>query len=105
MTPLNPRTPTVEVRSKSFQTVPSSSQLSDPASYSLSIITPPKVTKQLLKEARDAGVPAVWLQPGSFDDEVLEFARKEFKAAIAGAGGRGHEGWCVLGKSIYILFL
>lgn len=42
------------------------------------------------------GVRAVWLQPGSFDDEGLEYARKEFKAGIGGAGGRGGEGWCVL---------
>jgi hypothetical protein len=54
------------------------------------------VTKQLLKEAKDAGVPAVWLQPGSFDDEVVEYAQDHFKAAIVGEGGRGGEGWCVL---------
>ena len=56
------------------------------------------MTKQLLKEAKEVGIPAVWLQPGTYDDEVLEFARKEFKAAIAGFGGgtRGGEGWCVL---------
>lgn len=38
----------------------------------------------------------MWLQPGTYDDEVLEFARSNFKAAIAGDGGRGSEGWCVL---------
>ena len=38
----------------------------------------------------------VWLQPGSFDDEILAFAMKEFKAAVGGDGGRGHEGWFVL---------
>lgn len=57
------------------------------------------------------GVPAVWLQPGTFDDEVLAFARegegeeagsqadgKGFKAVVAGFGGgtRAHDGWCVL---------
>lgn len=79
-------------------TVPSPTALSDPpaSSYSLSVITPPAVTKQLLREAKEAGVPAVWLQPGSFNDEVLEYARANFKAAIAGDGGRGGEGWCVL---------
>ncbi len=41
-------------------------------------------------------MPAVWLQPGSFDDEVLAYARREFKAGIGGDGGRGSEGWCVL---------
>lgn len=42
------------------------------------------------------GIPAVWLQPGSFDEEVLEYAQGNFQAAIAGEGGRGGEGWCVL---------
>lgn len=51
---------------------------------------------KVLQEAKAAGIPAVWLQPGSFDDEGLEFAMKEFKAAVGGPGGRGHEGWCVL---------
>lgn len=53
---------------------------------------------QVLKEAKDAGVPAVWLQPGTYDDQVMEFARKEFKAAIGGIEGNtnGEEGWCVL---------
>lgn len=61
------------------------------------------MTLKLLKEAKEAGVPAVWLQPGSFDDEGLAYARREFKAAIAGTepgeGGlasRGEDGWCVL---------
>jgi hypothetical protein len=49
-----------------------------------------------LKEAKEAGVPAVWLQPGSFNDDVLQYAQQNFKAAIAGDGGRGGEGWCVL---------
>lgn len=79
-----------------YPTKPSPSALPDPSSFSLSVITPPAVTKELLKEAKEAGIPAVWLQPGSFDDEILAYAKKEFKAAIAGAGGNGHEGWCVL---------
>lgn len=54
------------------------------------------MTKQLLKEAKEAGIPAVWLQPGSFDQEVLEYARANFEAAIGGEGGGGGEGWCVL---------
>lgn len=54
------------------------------------------MTIELLKEAHSAGVPAVWLQPGTFDDPVLEFANGHFEAVIAGAGGNGGEGWCVL---------
>lgn len=42
------------------------------------------------------GVPAVWLQPGTYNNEVLDYAYKNFKSVIAGDGGRGSEGWCVL---------
>jgi hypothetical protein len=63
----------------------------------VSIITPPKVTMKVLQEAKALGIPAVWLQPGSFDAEGMEFALREFKdAAVGGEGGRGGEGWCVL---------
>lgn len=77
--------------------MPSPSALSNPKETALSVITPPAVTKKLLKEAKEVGVRAVWLQPGSFDDETLEYARREFPgAAVGGDGGRGGEGWCVL---------
>ena len=42
------------------------------------------------------GIQAVWLQPGSFDEEGLQYARANFEAAVGGPGGRGGEGWCVL---------
>jgi hypothetical protein len=51
---------------------------------------------KVLQEAKELGVPAVWLQPGTFDEEVLKFARGNFRAAVAGEGGVGSEGWCVL---------
>jgi hypothetical protein len=55
----------------------------------------------VLKEAKEAGISAVWLQPGSFNDEVIKFARDGFKTAIGGTEGdgidsNGEEGWCVL---------
>ena len=46
---------------------------------------------------------SVWLQPGNFDDEGLEYARKEFKAGIGGDGGLGGEGWCVLVDGDWLL--
>ncbi|KAF2098774.1 NAD(P)-binding protein [Rhizodiscina lignyota] len=102
-TPVNPRCPSVNVLSRSHTTVPGPSALQSPSETSLSVITPPPVTLKLLKEAKEAGIPAVWLQPGSFDDEGLAYARKEFKAAIAGMepgtdglASVGGEGWCVL---------
>lgn len=98
VTPINPRSPTVTIQGQTYPTVASPLALSNPpaSAYSLSVITPPAATKKVLQEAKEAGVPAVWLQPGSFDQEVLEYARANFQAAIAGDGGRGSEGWCVL---------
>lgn len=62
----------------------------------MSIITPPKVTVKVLEEAKKLGIKSVWLQPGTFDDEILKNAMKDFEAAVGGEGGRGNEGWCVL---------
>ncbi|KAF2226187.1 CoA binding domain-containing protein [Elsinoe ampelina] len=96
-TPLNPTTSSVDVRNKSFETKASPSALSDPKNTSLSVITPPSVTSKLLKEAKEVGIRSVWLQPGSFDSEVLALAKKEFPgAAVGGDGGGGSEGWCIL---------
>ena len=38
------------------------------------VVTPPAVTKGVLAEAARLGLPAVWLQDGSFDETVLEVA-------------------------------
>lgn len=54
------------------------------------------MTLQLLKQAHEVGIPAVWFQPGTYNDEVLEYARDNFPAVIGGPGGAGSEGWCVL---------
>src|ERR1700759_3328104 len=101
VTPINPRASEVSVQSKEYATASGPAALESPTETSLSIITPPPATLKVLQEAKEAGVPAVWLQPGTFNDEVLAYARKEFKAAIAGTEGdelqsNGHDGWCVL---------
>jgi predicted CoA-binding protein len=96
VTPLNPRAPEIQLPSKAYKTVASPSALSGPTQTSLSVVTPPAVTLSLLQEAHSVGIPAVWLQPGTFDDKVLEFAKGHFEAVVAGDGGRGYEGWCVL---------
>lgn len=54
------------------------------------------MTLKVLEEAKGLGVKAVWLQPGTFDAKVLEYARGNFESAVGGDGGRGGEGWCVL---------
>ncbi|KAL1302198.1 hypothetical protein AAFC00_002627 [Neodothiora populina] len=100
-TPLNPRASSISVRNNNFQTAAAPSALKNASSTSLSIVTPPAVTKQLLKDAKDAGIQAVWLQPGTFDDDVLEQAKEQFPGAAVGgfeglSGCNRHEGWCVL---------
>jgi len=94
---LNPNATEVTIGRSSYPTKPSPSALPEAAQTSLSIITPPAITVKLLREAKQAGIRAVWLQPGSFDADVLEYAKTEFPgAAVGGAGGGGGEGWCVL---------
>lgn len=95
--PLNPAA-SITAQGKEFKTVASPKALPNPAETGLSVITPPAVTAELLKEAKEVGIKAVWLQPGSFGDAELEYALKEFPAAVGGFadGTRGGEGWCVL---------
>ncbi len=38
------------------------------------VVTPPPVTRRVLSEAARLGLPAVWLQDGSYDDETLAIA-------------------------------
>lgn len=96
VTPINPRVSQINLPSHTYATVSSPSVLPSPRQTALSIITPPEATIEVLKEAKEAGVPAVWLQPGSFDRDGLEYAKNNFKAGIGGEGGDGGEGWCVL---------
>ncbi len=57
------------------------------------VVTPPPVTKGVLAEAARLGLPAVWLQDGSYDDSVLELATKApfktvYEACIMVAAGQ-----------------
>jgi uncharacterized protein len=40
------------------------------------VVTPPAVTKGVLEEAARLGLPAVWLQDGSWDEATLDVAAK-----------------------------
>ncbi len=58
------------------------------------VVTPPAVTKGILAEAARLGLPAVWLQDGSYDDAVLEAAagapfRTVYEACIMVASNFG----------------
>ncbi len=46
----------------------------------VNFVTPPKVTRKVLEQVAALGFPHVWLQDGSFDDQVLDYvARAPFK--------------------------
>ncbi|KAJ6551922.1 hypothetical protein B0H19DRAFT_950596 [Mycena capillaripes] len=47
--------------------------IADPARTSISVVTQPSVTLQILRQASTLGIFAVWLQPGAEDEAVLEF--------------------------------
>lgn len=98
VTPINPGAPSVAVAGKDYPAVPNLTALSKPAETAVSIITAPPVTINVLKEAHKVGVPSIWLQPGTWDDEVLKYAHADgnFQTVVYGDGGRGSEGWCVL---------
>ncbi|KAG7287341.1 hypothetical protein NEMBOFW57_006850 [Staphylotrichum longicolle] len=96
VTPINPGAPAIEVDGKEYPTVTSLSALDGAGETAVSIITPPAVTLKTLQEAKGLGIQSVFLQPGTFNDEVLAFARENFKTVLGGDGGWGSEGWCVL---------
>lgn len=86
VTPINPNSTTITVGGKEYVTVASLSELPDPQSTSLSIVTPPSVTVEILREAKEFGIRAVWLQPGSFNAEVWgKYALPMFPKAAVGA--------------------
>ncbi len=67
--PVNPREATIA----GLTAYPSLAALPLPV-HIVDVVTPPAVTRKVLAEAAALGLPAVWLQDGSFDAEVLAFA-------------------------------
>jgi predicted CoA-binding protein len=96
VTPINPGASAIGVDGKEIPTVGSLSALQDAQETSVSIITPPHVTQKALEEAKGLGIQAVFLQPGTFNNDVLAYARENFTTVVAGEGGAGSQGWCVL---------
>ncbi|KAL8289581.1 hypothetical protein RB601_005479 [Gaeumannomyces tritici] len=100
VTPINAKSKTIDALNRSHDAIPSLSSLpaGEFADTSVSIITHPDVTWQILEEADKLGITAVWLQPGSFDERSLRYIREKanFGTVLAGEGGTGDEGWCIL---------
>lgn len=51
---------------------------------SISIITPPKITEAVVREAIAAGVKHVWMQPGAESPEAVRLAEEAGLTVIAG---------------------
>lgn len=97
-TPINPTAPAITVDGTAHSTLTNISALPNPRETALSVITPPAVTLKVLQDAQKLGIDSVWLQPGTWDDDVVKYATEKgnFQDVVAGEGGRGHDGWCVL---------
>ncbi|KAK0746505.1 CoA binding domain-containing protein [Schizothecium vesticola] len=96
VTPVNPVAAAIKVDDIDHATRPTLTALENPAETSVSIITGPGVTLKALAEAKELGVTAVFLQPGTYNDESLAYAEANFATVLAGEGGTGPQGWCVL---------
>ena len=69
--PLNPAAPEVE-GNPAFATIAGLPVVPE----SLSSVTPPQVTRQVIQQAIAAGIKNVWMQPGAEDDEASQAARE-----------------------------
>jgi predicted CoA-binding protein len=60
----------------------------------VSIITPPKITEQVVAQALSLGIKNIWMQPGAESDTAIELAEQGGANVIAG-------GPCILVKLRY----
>jgi predicted CoA-binding protein len=77
--PVNPRADQIEG-------VPCYASLADVpgAVHGLSIITPPKITEQIVREAIDLGIQHIWCQPGAESPAATALAEEAGVNMIAG---------------------
>jgi predicted CoA-binding protein len=77
--PIHPREKVVE----GIDAVPDLASLPEPV-HGLSIVTPPRVTEQLVEDAARAGITRIWMQPGAESDAAIERAQELGLTVIAG---------------------
>ena len=82
--PVNPRADEIE----GLTCVDSVSDLPDNVK-SISVITPPKITEQVVEEAIEKGIKNIWIQPGAQSDAAVDNGLKNGLNVIA-------DGTCVL---------
>lgn len=78
--PVNPRQPEIA----GLPAFPNLAAVPGPV-HIVNVVTHPEVTKGILEEASVLGLPAVWLQDGSYDDAVLEVAARAPFKTVHGA--------------------
>ena len=68
----------VNLRAREVAGIPAFASLREvpPPIHVVSVVTPPSSTRKILEEVAELGLPAVFLQDGSFDGAVLEYAAK-----------------------------
>ena len=69
--PLNPSAPEVEGH-PAYATIADLPEVPE----SLSIVTPPHVTREVIQQAIAAGVKNIWMQPGAEDSQGSKLARE-----------------------------
>lgn len=70
--PVHPK----EAELEGLATIKSLHELKDPNHTSVSVVTPAKVTIEVLKAAKELNIPAVWCQPGTTDETCETFIRE-----------------------------
>ena len=63
--------------------VPNVAAIAGPVAIA-NLVVPPAVALEVVGQLDPRQVAVVWLQPGSFDDKVLQLARRRFAHVVAG---------------------
>ena len=87
----NMRVIPVNPREKEIEGIPCVSGIADlpPEAKSISVITPPAVTEQVVEMAIAKGIENIWMQPGAESPAAIENCRKNNISVIA-------DGSCIL---------
>ncbi|KAI0084914.1 NAD-P-binding protein [Irpex rosettiformis] len=72
VTPLHPKEDELE----GLKTLRTLADLPSPTETSVSVITPSKITLGILEQAKALNVPALWLQPGAEDENVVKYIKE-----------------------------
>ncbi|EGO00388.1 hypothetical protein SERLA73DRAFT_136245 [Serpula lacrymans var. lacrymans S7.3] len=86
VTPVHPTSNELE----GIKTIRSLADLPSPTETSISIITPAKITIELLKQAKELSVPSLWIQPGAADVTCVKYIKENLSDRVI------YQGECIL---------